>query len=602
VTLPPWVTVLSINDRAATEKAHGTNAAVDELTEKVQTLGGAVQSLTDRDLKIRMHIVTEGLPSTQQQMWQQDIAAAPAGGLMGVHGTAGMGGVWTPAQEAATGKAYHEQQDLTEAQEEYNREMIRARDILQGIVVPQREWYATESEYWRAMGQFAESEATRKVAEQLAEAQKAASKAETALSTMKDTIKGLLKDTQDYNSIAVQTLLREGQGTPTKPTEFLDRLAAIAQDTLNTMKQPYYAETATRAGIPLTADAHTAAVMAAEYLLKPRVPSDYDMPALIEAYKTQAQNQLTQQQLIDQVVSQVGPSLGDAATGLSGAASDLSNAASLISQAGGGGVGQSGLVAAPVPPEIDALIRAESERQGVDANLVRAVLYFESRFNPSAINPTSMATGLGQVMPSDVSDRYGGVFKNRHTSEELLEPATNIADSVAILKGALQQFPDDLKKALAVGYGGGYSNEQYANPVLDLYQQYQLMYPTPGAAAPAGANTLAILQQLLGSGVATAAPAAAAVQAPTVPAATVQAGLGGIDFEAWGRSGAETAGAAFGVAWSAINFKGLGNAAADALKSGISEGIKGMDAGLLKSMAGGLWPYLQPYIYPGGQP
>jgi hypothetical protein len=119
---------------------------------------------------------------------------------------------------------------------------------------------------------------------------------------------------------------------------------------------------------------------------------------------------------------------------------------------------------APLVP----LLLAAAAAQGVGAYfpILQAIVDQESGWDPSRVNDTSMATGLMQVMPSDVSDRYGGAFDNRPSSAELLDPATNIAAGVADFVAKLNGADGDLARALT-NYSGGYPTDVYAQPVID---------------------------------------------------------------------------------------------------------------------------------------
>jgi len=135
-----------------------------------------------------------------------------------------------------------------------------------------------------------------------------------------------------------------------------------------------------------------------------------------------------------------------------------------------------------VPPDIDVLIATEAQKQNVDPNLVRAIIKVESGFNPDATSSAN-AVGLMQVMPSDLTkDQYGDMFSGRPTAEQLKDPATNLASGVSILKGALDAAGGDLAKALT-SYSGGYSEEQYAKPVLQWYDYYTRLYGPPAATS-----------------------------------------------------------------------------------------------------------------------
>jgi hypothetical protein len=141
--------------------------------------------------------------------------------------------------------------------------------------------------------------------------------------------------------------------------------------------------------------------------------------------------------------------------------------------------------------QLDELLLAEAERQGVGdyINVLRAIVDQESGWDPSRVNSESMATGLMQVMPSDVSDQYGGVFDTRPTSAQLLDPIANIAAGVSDFVSKLNGADGDLPLALT-RYSGGYATDVYANPVLARAKYYDEMYGGGGglAVAPDGAT------------------------------------------------------------------------------------------------------------------
>lgn len=92
--------------------------------------------------------------------------------------------------------------------------------------------------------------------------------------------------------------------------------------------------------------------------------------------------------------------------------------------------------------ELDAMIRAEAERQGVNPDLVRAVVRQESGGRPDAVSSAG-AIGLMQLMPGTA--RELGV--NPH------DPAQNLAGGVRYLKEMAARF-GNLDEALAA-YNAG---------------------------------------------------------------------------------------------------------------------------------------------------
>ena len=95
----------------------------------------------------------------------------------------------------------------------------------------------------------------------------------------------------------------------------------------------------------------------------------------------------------------------------------------------------------------DAAINEHSRRQGVAADLVRAVIQVESAFNPTAVS-TKGAMGLMQLMPA--------------TAQELgvnnpFDPDQNIRGGVTYLKQLLNRYDQKVELALAA-YNAGIGN------------------------------------------------------------------------------------------------------------------------------------------------
>ncbi len=99
--------------------------------------------------------------------------------------------------------------------------------------------------------------------------------------------------------------------------------------------------------------------------------------------------------------------------------------------------------------EFGDLINHYAKENLLDPWLVAAMILVESGGDPEAYNETSMATGLGQVMPREA----GEVFAHRPSVKELKDPETNIKWATLILAYRFQLL-HDYESAL-YWYSGG---------------------------------------------------------------------------------------------------------------------------------------------------
>jgi soluble lytic murein transglycosylase-like protein len=95
-------------------------------------------------------------------------------------------------------------------------------------------------------------------------------------------------------------------------------------------------------------------------------------------------------------------------------------------------------------PDFDRMVLESAARNGLDPNLIIAVMQQESGFNPRAVSPKG-ARGLMQLMPA-TARRFG--VKN------IFDPAQNIEGGARYLRFLLDMFNGDLELALA-GYNAG---------------------------------------------------------------------------------------------------------------------------------------------------
>ena len=113
--------------------------------------------------------------------------------------------------------------------------------------------------------------------------------------------------------------------------------------------------------------------------------------------------------------------------------------------------------------EIDPLIQDTAQREGVDANLLRAVAQQESAFHPCAVSRKG-AMGLMQLMPATAQEL--GV-------RDPFDPAENLASGARLLKQLLERFGGDTALALgAYNAGPGRVEEIGGVPAIPETIQY----------------------------------------------------------------------------------------------------------------------------------
>jgi len=127
------------------------------------------------------------------------------------------------------------------------------------------------------------------------------------------------------------------------------------------------------------------------------------------------------------------------------------------------------------PAEYDQLIRTCSDRYGVSASLIKAVIHAESGYNPNAVSNKG-ASGLMQLMP--------GTAKGLKVANSF-DPKDNVEGGVKYLRFLLDTFHGDTSLALAAynsglgkvaKYGGipPYAETRtYVTRVLSYMQSYQ---------------------------------------------------------------------------------------------------------------------------------
>jgi soluble lytic murein transglycosylase-like protein len=112
----------------------------------------------------------------------------------------------------------------------------------------------------------------------------------------------------------------------------------------------------------------------------------------------------------------------------------------------------------PLPEsQIDSIVQTASDREGVDAALIRDVIQEESAFRPCAVSPKG-AVGLMQLMPATAGDL--GVL-------DPFDPEENVSGGTRFLKRLMTQYGGDL--ALTLGaYNAGPSRVDASMAVPDI--------------------------------------------------------------------------------------------------------------------------------------
>lgn len=106
--------------------------------------------------------------------------------------------------------------------------------------------------------------------------------------------------------------------------------------------------------------------------------------------------------------------------------------------------------ALPATPFAD-LIRAASQKHGVDEDLISSLIIAESNFNPRAVSP-KRARGLMQLMPRTAASL---------AVRDAFDPAQNVDAGTRYLKALLEKYGQDLTLALAAYNAGPDRVAQY---------------------------------------------------------------------------------------------------------------------------------------------
>ena len=126
---------------------------------------------------------------------------------------------------------------------------------------------------------------------------------------------------------------------------------------------------------------------------------------------------------------------------------------------------------APGYKSIKHHLRAASEQQAVDYELLQALIATESGFDAQAVSPKG-AVGLMQLMPA-TAHRFGVSADARRTVEQkLADPAVNVPAGTRYLRHLLDLFPGRMDLALAA-YNAGEGAVQRAGNQIPAYKETQ---------------------------------------------------------------------------------------------------------------------------------
>lgn len=121
------------------------------------------------------------------------------------------------------------------------------------------------------------------------------------------------------------------------------------------------------------------------------------------------------------------------------------------------------------------LITQYAEKNGLEPNLVAAVMLQESGGNPKAYSKSG-AVGLLQVMPNDgLASGFmcinGPCFSSRPSTDQLYDPEFNIAYGTQMLSELIQKY-GNIREALHA-YGPINMGYQYADIIIGIMNRFQ---------------------------------------------------------------------------------------------------------------------------------
>lgn len=122
------------------------------------------------------------------------------------------------------------------------------------------------------------------------------------------------------------------------------------------------------------------------------------------------------------------------------------------------------LYAVPLDEELQLHIISEAELYGIDPAIVFAMAFYESTYNPDAVNGGGYTLGLLQVQPYWHEDRM-----DRLGCPDMLDPYQNVTVAVDYLAEQIARYDGDVAKGVTAYNQGHYSGKvtYYAKAVLN---------------------------------------------------------------------------------------------------------------------------------------
>lgn len=127
---------------------------------------------------------------------------------------------------------------------------------------------------------------------------------------------------------------------------------------------------------------------------------------------------------------------------------------------------------APSVKRVQHLLRDAARANGLDVELLQALIATESGFDPTAVSPRG-AVGLMQIMPT-TAERWGVRGDERLSVEQkLMDPRINIHAGSRLLRHLLAKYPGRLDLALAAYNAGEGAVARVGNRVVPAIKETQ---------------------------------------------------------------------------------------------------------------------------------